>query len=145
MPKARIEGDLGDEIGRRIGGVIGRRVVTIVGARLAEQIIAIVFVRGERALRVFYGESDRHRLAEVFRQAKPVLTRESEPDIILRVDGCGTGIVDFASVVARSNSRFVLGYQAPHLAAEDLPTIIKLQLSPSLAKTKGVAVGLGCS
>src|SRR5208282_2123781 len=67
VPKAGIKGGFGDEIGRRIGRVSPGCVVAIAGARFAEQEIVGVSVRGERALRVFHGESDRHLIAEVFR------------------------------------------------------------------------------
>src|SRR5271169_5114985 len=70
VPETGIKGDLSDEIGRGIGRVAGGRVVAIAGAPFAQQEVVRVAVRGERALRVFNGESDRHLIAEVFRYAK---------------------------------------------------------------------------
>src|SRR5208283_5167111 len=59
VPKARIKGDLGDEIGCGIGRVKSvKGVVFIGGARLAKQVVVRVAVRGERALRVLQGDGD---------------------------------------------------------------------------------------
>ena len=143
VPKAGIKGDLGDEIGRRIGRVSSPCVEAIAGAGLAEQEIVRVVVRGECGLRVFHGDSDREFIAKVLGQANPVLTRESEPDVVTRVDRRGPGIVDFAQVVAGRDPRFALGYQTPHLAAEEFPAIVKLGLGPRLAEAESIAVGLG--
>src|SRR5208337_1373243 len=142
VPKTGIKSDFRDEIRRRISCVIGGCVVAVARARLAEQVIGNVAVGGERALRVFNGERDRHFIAEVFRQAKPVLARESESDVIPRIDGRGSGVVDSAGIVAGRDSRLVFGDQAPRLAAEEFPAIVKLRLSPSLPETESVAVGL---
>src|ERR1039458_2913416 len=71
------------------------------------------------------------------------MARESKADVVTRVDRRGPGIVYFTQVVAGSDSRLALGYQTPHLAAEKFPAIVKLGLSPRLAETERVAIGLG--
>src|SRR5271155_2870103 len=115
MPKAGIKGDLGNQIGRWIGGVVRGGVVGVAGAGFAEQEIIGVAMRGESALRVFDGESDRHLVAKVFRDAKTVLAREAEANVVSRIDRRGPGIVDFPQIVAGRDSRSVLGDKTPGL------------------------------
>src|SRR5580700_7099400 len=84
-------------------------------------------------------------LVEVFGQANAVLPGESEPDVVPGVDRGRPGIIDSAGVVAGGDSRFVLGHQAPRLAGEEFPAIVKLGLAPRLAETESVAIRLsGC-
>ncbi len=143
MPKSGIKGDLGNEIRRRVGGVSSAGVVGVARARFAEQEIVRVVMRGQGALRVFDCESDRHLIAEVFRDAKTVLASERKTDVVTRIDGRGPGIVDFTQIVAGRDSCSVLGHQTPCLAAQEFPAIIKLGLAPRLTEAESVAVGLG--
>ena len=143
VPEAGIKGDLGDDIGRWIERVGSAGVVAFAVARLAEQEVVGVVVQGERGLRVFYGDRKPELIAEVFGYAKAILARVTEPDVVTRVDRLGPGIVGFAGVVAGADSPLVFGHQTPHLAAEEAPAIIELGLSPCLAQTERVAVGLG--
>src|SRR5580704_15635049 len=64
-------------------------------------------------------------LVEVFGQANAVLPGESEPDVVPGVDRGRPGIIDSAGVVAGGDSGFVLGHQAPRLAGEEFPAIVK--------------------
>src|SRR5208337_1026832 len=97
-----------------------------------------------RALRVFHGNREPYLLAdEVLGHANPVLARESESDVIPWVDRRRPGIVDFAEVVAGSDAFLAFGQQAPHLAAEEAPAIVKFGLAPGLAESESVTVGLG--
>src|SRR5580692_1729050 len=135
--------DLGDEIWSRIGRVSSvESVVGVGGTRFPQQIVGNVVMRGECALRVFHGERDRHLVAEILGQTNSVLACKAEADVILSVDGLRTRVVGSASIVAGTNSNFVFGHQAPSLAAQELPAIVKLGLSPHLPQAEGVAVGL---
>src|ERR1039458_6432074 len=100
-------------------------------------------MRGERGLRVLDGHGEPDLIAEVFGHANPILSRETESDVVPGVDRRGPGIVGLTCVVAGSDSQLVFCHQAPHLAAQEAPAIVELSLSPYLAQAERVAVGLG--
>src|ERR1039458_1715783 len=87
VAEARIEGNLRNDIGRRIEGVICGGVVAVAGARFAEQVVGRVAMCGERGLRVLNGECNGNLVAEALGEADAVLAGGEESDSIIGNSG----------------------------------------------------------
>src|SRR5208337_1009822 len=99
-------------------------------------------MRGDRGLRVLEGESNGNFVAEALGDTDAVLAGEDKSDVIRRVDRLRPRVVGSAQVVVGRDAAAVLGHQTPHLATEERKSIVELSLSPGLAETERVAVGL---
>src|SRR5580700_5975979 len=142
VSETRIEGDLGDNIGGRIERVRGSGVIAVACAIFAEQIVAGIVVRSKRSLGGFHRDREGNFVAEALGHAESVLSSKYEANVVIRIDGLRPGVVASTQVIIGRNSLPVLRYQAPCLAAEEAPAVVRFGLSPCLAQTEGVAVGL---
>src|ERR1700740_803903 len=95
----------------------------------------------EGALCIFEGDGKGNVVAEGLGYADTILAGVNKADGIRGVDGSWAGLGGLAEVVILGNSRPVLRQHTPFLAADEAPAIVKLGLSPRLAKAKSVTVG----
>src|SRR5579862_5939031 len=170
MPETRVEGNLRNDIRRRIKSVTsgwrasdrrrnarssgcdcywiagaGRNCVVVpatTGTSRTEQEIIAIAVSGKGSLRIFYRDGKPNFFHEIFRKTDSVLPGKREACRIRWIDCHRTRIVGLADIVARLNSRFVFRDQAPHLTAQEPPAIIESHLSPDLPEAEGIAIGL---
>src|ERR1700722_4544006 len=146
VPEARIEGDLGDDIGCGIEGVGSiDTIVATAGSSRAHQKVAGIARRGQGSFRILDREGNRNLVAEVLGYAEAPLARKIETNVVIRVDGLRPSVVGFAHVIVNRDSLSIFGEQTPGLAGKEAKAAIKLDLCPCLADTQGVAVGLGRS
>src|ERR1700690_3761554 len=72
VSEARIERDLGDEIGRRVEGESGGGVVTVAGPRLTEEVVVGVAVGGDGPLGVLDGNGERYLIVALGETKSPL-------------------------------------------------------------------------
>src|SRR5271163_3106280 len=139
MPKAWLDGQLGDEVWRRIKGVVGGGIVeTCAGPLRTNEEVVLAGGEGssERGLRVLHRGSPGQLVAQFLGDPEAILPRPTEADSIRRVDGHRRCL---APVV---HALLGLGNQAPHLASGESPPAVQSGLRERLPLAECVAVAL---